>query len=438
MTPDERPSPAGYDLDFGPSSSVDEPMSPWTLSFQSGPVEQEYTRDLSERVVAHLRFAYLLAIILYLTFAWLDRALAPSDYLGLWRIRFGLGMPALVLAFGSTFVPPLRIYFQPIAVVALFLAGAGIVEMTAIAPPHVASIYYVGLILVMIYVYAFVRLRFVLATLVGMAIIAHYEYTALNRLVLDDYVLLANNLFLLSASAIGLAASYQLETFQRRGFLRARALRVESEKAERLLMNLLPTSVARRLIDREIPIADGYSEVTILFADIVGFTEMSSRMLPRDTVRMLNDFFLECDSLADKYGIEKIKTVGDAYMAVSGLPDYRDDHAEAMADMALEMVGRLGGFNEERHLNLEVRVGINTGPVVAGVIGRKRFLFDVWGDAVNVASRLEAHGIRNGIQVSEHTYYRLRPHFELEARGQVEIAGRAPMETYVLLGRRPA
>lgn len=207
--------------------------------------------------------------------------------------------------------------------------------------------------------------------------------------------------------------------------------------SRRLLLNLLPQPIAARLKNQENPIADGHAEVSILFADIVEFTKLSSRMLPRDLVTLLNEIFLSFDRLADKYAVEKIKTVGDAYMAVSGLPQYSEDHAERIADLALEMLGDVKRFSETTGVPLSIRIGINSGSVVAGVIGRKRFLYDVWGDAVNTAARMESFGVVGGIQVTEQTYYRLRGKYAFDRRGLVDIKGKGPMETYLLLGRAP-
>lgn len=212
-------------------------------------------------------------------------------------------------------------------------------------------------------------------------------------------------------------------------------LREEQEKSESLLLNILPRSIAQKLKDGHKNIADGFAEVTILFADIVGFTQLSEKTSPPELVSLLNEIFSRFDRLTDKHDLEKIKTIGDAYMVGGGLPMPRKYHAEAIAEMALDMQAEISRFNYENNINLSIRIGINTGPVVAGVIGTKKFIYDLWGDAVNTASRMESHGIPDAIQVSEATYNILKDKYLFEERGQISIKGKGEMNTYLLLGR---
>lgn len=190
-----------------------------------------------------------------------------------------------------------------------------------------------------------------------------------------------------------------------------------------------------RLNGGETVIADQLSNVTILFADLVGFTKLSSRLSAGDLVRLLNGLFSEFDRLALDLGVEKIKTVGDAYMVAGGLPEPRADHAHAVADMALAMVETVERMNRELPTPLQMRIGIHSGDVVAGVIGTHKFVYDIWGDAVNIASRMESHSLPNRIQISAATHRHLQKRFRLERHGSVDIKGKGPMETYFLLGR---
>ncbi|HMI81252.1 MAG TPA: adenylate/guanylate cyclase domain-containing protein [Solirubrobacterales bacterium] len=224
-------------------------------------------------------------------------------------------------------------------------------------------------------------------------------------------------------------------------FVRAREralaeLAVEQAKSESLLLNVLPASVANRLKESEQVIADGFDAATVLFADIVGFTPLAQVLPPAEAVVLLDRVFAGWDELADRHGVEKIKTIGDAYMVAGGIPVPREDHAEAIADMALEMGAVTEQCAEESEVPLEVRIGIDTGPVVAGVIGRAKFTYDLWGDTVNTASRMESHGLPGAIQVTERAYERLRGRYELRRRGTIEVKGKGPMTTYLLLGRR--
>ena len=202
---------------------------------------------------------------------------------------------------------------------------------------------------------------------------------------------------------------------------------------ERLLLNILPAPVALRLRSGEECIADHFPEVSVLFADIVGFTTLSGDMPPQPLVELLNDLFTRFDALATQHGVEKIKTIGDCYMAVCGIPEPRPDHATVLAGMAVGMLRSLQDFNAARGVNLQLRLGLNTGPVVAGVIGRSKFIYDLWGDTVNTASRMESSGVAGRIQVTEATRQRLLPNFQFEDRGELEIKGKGRLRTWLIL-----
>jgi class 3 adenylate cyclase len=213
-------------------------------------------------------------------------------------------------------------------------------------------------------------------------------------------------------------------------------LLAEQEKSERLLLNVLPASIAARLKDTDDVIADAFADVTVLFADIVDFTRRSQWIAPEQVVRVLNGLFSVFDQLAKQRGLEKIKTIGDAYMVVGGLPDPRPDHAVAVADMALAMREEVAGRLDPSGRPLAVRIGIDTGPVVAGVIGTSKFSYDLWGDTVNTASRMESHGLAGCIQVTARTYERLRDGYRFERRGPVHVKGKGEMVTYFLVARK--
>ena len=213
-------------------------------------------------------------------------------------------------------------------------------------------------------------------------------------------------------------------------------LRAEQEKSERLLLNILPEMIADRLKQGQINIADGFAEVTVLFADIVGFTKISSCTSPEELVELLNKIFSAFDRLSEKYGLEKIKTIGDNYMVAGGLPLPSTNHAECIAEMAMEMQQEIMKFRDESDVPLNIRIGINTGPVVAGVIGTKKFIYDLWGDAVNTASRMESQGLPGKIQVSRSTYELLCDKYVLEKRGKINVKGKGAMTTYLLIGRK--
>ncbi|MDB9311711.1 adenylate/guanylate cyclase domain-containing protein [Spirulina sp. CS-785/01] len=221
------------------------------------------------------------------------------------------------------------------------------------------------------------------------------------------------------------------------------ALRIEQQKSEQLLLNILPQKIAKRLKQVKQSIAEQFNEATILFADIVGFTQLATQIKPIELVNFLNTIFSKFDSMAESMGVEKIKTVGDAYMLAGGLPVERKDHVSAIADMALAMQDTIQSYSiaieddqSQSHLQFQIRMGIHTGPVVAGVIGTSKFTYDLWGDTVNVASRMESTGDPGKIQVTEAVYQVLKADYWLEERGKVEVKGKGEMTTYWLLGKK--
>jgi adenylate cyclase len=214
------------------------------------------------------------------------------------------------------------------------------------------------------------------------------------------------------------------------------ALRIEQDKADNLLLNILPRSIAEKLKADTSTIADQFDAASILFADVVDFTPLSERLPAAEVVGILDHLFSHFDTLAERHGLEKIKTIGDCYMVASGVPTPRADHARAIALMALDMRDAVRNGDDVGHLGLELRIGINSGPVVAGVIGRKRFLYDLWGDAVNTASRMESHGTPGQIQVTSATHALLEGEFVLEPRGTIPVKGKGDVETWYLLGPR--
>ena len=213
-------------------------------------------------------------------------------------------------------------------------------------------------------------------------------------------------------------------------------LEAEQTKSDRLLLNVLPAAIVMRLKRNEKNIAESFGEVTVMFADIVGFTELSSRISAPAVVEVLNDIFSAFDHLADRHGLEKIKTIGDAYMVVGGLPTPRSDHAEAIAAMAIDMLQEVRRLSLVHSEPFSIRIGIHTGPVVAGVIGLKKFIYDLWGDTVNIASRMESHGITGCIQVTAETYEILKDKYTFQKRGAIQIKGKGYMITYLLTGRK--
>ena len=228
-------------------------------------------------------------------------------------------------------------------------------------------------------------------------------------------------------------ASYALREIRRA----REAMEAEYDRSERLLTNILPATIAERLKDpsRNI-IADKYDDASILFADIAGYTKRSSDTPPTDLVRFLDRLYTDLDALVDRHGLEKVKTSGDSYMVVSGVPEPRDDHIEALACLALDMADAVSDLKDPQGREVPLRIGLAAGPVVAGVVGARKFFYDVWGDAVNVAARMETTDVEGRIQVPQDVYERLNHAFLLEERGEVDVKGKGVMHTWYLVGRR--
>jgi len=215
-----------------------------------------------------------------------------------------------------------------------------------------------------------------------------------------------------------------------------REIQLEREKSERLLLNVLPAPIAERLKRDQGIIADSFDDVSVMFVDIVDFTPLASQMPPVEMVAMLNAVFSTIDTLVDRYGLEKVKTSGDSYLVVGSLPVPRSDHLEAMADIALEVLTSASQFSRTDNAPFQLRLGIQVGPVVAGVIGTKKFIYDLWGDTVNTASRMESQGLPSAIQVTQDVYDRLKDRYTFQPRGEIQVKGKGNMMTYLLVGKK--
>jgi class 3 adenylate cyclase len=215
-----------------------------------------------------------------------------------------------------------------------------------------------------------------------------------------------------------------------------RLLQIEQDRSERLLLNILPGAIAERLKNSNQTIADGFADVTVMFVDIVNFTKVAEGLTPQQVFTMLNKIFSSFDELAEKYGMEKIKTIGDAYMVAGGLDNDRSDYSDAIVDMAMEMRDLLHRDFNVNQMHLEVRIGVGTGPVVAGVVGKKKFIYDLWGDTVNIASRITSEGVPGMVQVDEATYRRLHERFDFHQPQTIYLKGKGNMVVYRLIGRK--
>lgn len=280
-----------------------------------------------------------------------------------------------------------------------------------------------------------ILLAAVLAALGAATVIALELLVPYDTGVLPDWALKSGFMFnVVSAWTMVVAVAWYALRETRRARL---AMEAEYERSERLLTNILPATIAQRLKDpsRNI-IADKYDDASILFADIAGYTKRASDTAPSDLVRFLDRLYTDMDALVDRHGLEKVKTSGDSYMVVSGVPEPRDDHIEALACLALDMADAVADLKDPQGREVPLRMGLAAGPVVAGVVGARKFFYDVWGDAVNVAARMETTDVEGRIQVPHDVYERLNDKFLLEERGDVDVKGKGVMHTWYLVGRR--
>jgi class 3 adenylate cyclase/HAMP domain-containing protein len=251
---------------------------------------------------------------------------------------------------------------------------------------------------------------------------------------MDELGQLSNAIDIMADRIAGTVNEAKQETSD--ALAKADNLEQEKEHSEKLLHNILPVLIADRLKKGESNIAETFPEVTVLFADIVGFTTLSERMAPRQLVNMLNDIFGRFDELAVQFKLEKIKTIGDCYMVVGGVPERSSTHCQQVADFAMAAISSIKGYAAENNIDLHIRVGIHTGTVVAGVVGKQKYSYDLWGDVVNTASRMESAGTADKIHVTEAVKIRLADDYQLEERGTVELKGKGAVKSYYLLSKK--
>jgi class 3 adenylate cyclase len=352
--------------------------------------------------------------------------------------RYGLGVPITLVSFACTFLPTYRRIWQPAVSVAILLSGVVWVLHRAWVGWARPDWGYAGSMLILSFAYVLSRLQFRYSAILGVVLIAMHNIGALfsNESSTD---LIFANYFLIIMAFMGTVVAYVLDRSARLLFLRERELDRERGRSEGLLRNILPGQIADRLKQRDPAtehghIAQAFGEVTVVFADLVGFTQQSGRSQPPAIVALLDEVFSRFDAPAERFGLEKIKTIGDAYMAVAGVPEPRADDVEVAAQMALAMRDEVDRLRWPSGGPMRVRIGMATGPAVAGVIGTRKFAYDLWGDTVNTAARLESNGIPGEIQVSDIVHERLVDRFRFSEVHIVNLKGKGPTPARFLLG----
>jgi adenylate cyclase len=396
-------------------------------------LEREFQRYYAEYSAPVARLGALLGATLYLIFLFWDMVIDPAVA---WKTVI---IRSLVSAYfiGCWILlrqKSLLFLMQAILSVGVCVGGIGVVVIISLMHDGL-TVGLSGLVLTLMFNFGFLRLLFWPSLVAGVIMVLAYNVAG-AYVNLAGTLLITNNFFLVSALVAGASITYTLEKLFRRQFLNEKEIRLERAKADALLDNIIPHHIAHRLKAGERIVAESHGEATVLFADLVGFTSLTKRLSPNHLIELLNDIFSILDELTEKHGVEKVKTVGDAYMAVSGVDGKLKNSAEAIADFALDMVKAIGEYAKASGYPIAMRVGIATGQLISGVIGIRKVSFDLWGETVNLASRMETHSEQGSIQVTETTYWRLHNHFELIPKGKLHLEGFGPTEAYILVGRR--
>jgi len=408
------------------------------LRFGDPSLESAYRVDRFRHNLGNIRFAFLAGIALWVTWGLLLRPymLALSDQRLDMIMRFGVFIPLLVVGLGLTYT---RFFGRVWEWVSLAIATATLlcwifyVSRVLTLPPEYG---YVGVILITAFTYTLLRLRFVLVVLITVIGIAAYLPYALTARYIVDVTLMLSALYLVSFGFLGGLAAYRMERFTRDLFLRERQLEFERTRSDGLLLNMLPVAIVEQLkTSSGERIAQHFDRVSVLFADAVGSTEQAARSSPEAFADALDALFRHFDGIASRHGLEKIKTIGDAYLAVAGAPTPMADHADAAVGMAADILAEAGRIRWASGDPIVVRVGIATGPAVAGVIGDRRYAYDLWGDTVNLASRLQESAGAGLVLVSESTAGELTGRYDFGPSESLDVKGKGPTTVRVLRGR---
>ncbi|MFZ0142276.1 MAG: adenylate/guanylate cyclase domain-containing protein [Aeromicrobium sp.] len=419
-----------------PASPTDGPDArPFRLRFPDAELDREFRQLYDTAAVPQAVMVGIVGFVVTAAFGVLDAFMFPAT--GLFVIRFGIICPVIVVFSVVLVLARERAWrFVQAGMCAVMIVGAfGLFAMPFVSevPDDFAR---TSSLLIIMFLCAFAPVRFVWAMWTIMVIFAGYQGASL-ALAIPWNIAVYNSFFLVAFIVIGGFTSYTLERLRRREFLRERALEQERARSDALLHNILPEEIATRLRTEPGAIAEAADEVSVLFADIVGFTPFAEALPPDEVVKLLDGLFTVFDDLCGQHGVEKIKTIGDAYMAVAGVPRPDPDHAVAIAELALDMQAATVLFAEHWPGPLALRIGISSGPVVAGVIGHRKFAYDLWGDTVNTASRMESHGTPGRIHVSGTTHALLDDRYMFGEPQVTQVKGKGTIETYLLRGRKP-
>lgn len=413
-----------------------------SLRFPDPEEEAGFQADLAKALLPIINTGLLAGIWLWPAIGLLLLAIGPVNVSGALAIVAAMSVLNVVTILLLRRGPSLQ-QVEFIGAVVCALSGVAVIALELVAGVPALSAYVVpGLMLVS--TYAFVVFQLPPGPGLGAAAVSVIAYLV-APLPHAGLATIALDLVLLGTSiGLGAMAAYLLERSMRESYRQGRLIESQSReieaeraKSDRLLRNVLPARIAARLREEPGSLAERFEEATVLFADLVSFTSLSERLGPQRTADMLNELVSRFDDLTERFGLEKIKTIGDAYLVVGGIPEALPDHAARVVRMGLAMVDATASYGRECGLPLVIRVGVHSGPVVAGVIGRTKFAYDVWGDTVNVASRLESSGLAGEVQVSEATVAAMGEGFDIHARGEVELKGKGMVLAFLVREAAP-
>lgn len=410
--------------------------NPFTLWFKDRRLEHNFRASHMKKTLQQVRLALVLGAIIYSVFSALDFIVLKQVTNEALIVRFAFAIPAFIVGLSLSYVDYFKKKLQLLVSILVFVAGLGVAIISVIYQEATSELYLAGTLIPIFWAFLFSGLRFVAAYITCFTLILAYEIIIYYFSNYSLTAFISYNFFLFSITLIGMFGGYTIERQYRKDFINTRIIDEKRRENERLLLNILPPDIALELKNNPGTIAKRYEKATVLFADLVGFTQFSAGRSPKEVVDILNCIFSSFDELTDKYKLEKIKTVGDAYMVAGGLTNDPNDGLKNIIRFTLEAKEKLQQYNQESGQNIKIRMGIHSGPVIAGVIGTKKFIYDIWGETVNIASRMETTSLPDHIQISPAVEENIRDSFEIAERGLIDIKGMGEMQTYWLLDHK--
>ena len=422
----------------------------WFPRFKNQGYEREFILEFNDEALKSAKVGMLITLVVWAGFGLFDMQLESHARADALFFRYLVAAPLLLVAAASLYSKYATPFYQIIAISCLFIIESCVFHVVGFYDFKSMS-HTMGLTFPMNEADGksiFLFIWFLIIFLSSVILRLDSLHSVLNALIYIFYNLLTiytyqpSKLFMIVAVPFLFAilpvvwlGSFHVQRYARENYRALKLLDESRQKSEELLLNILPAAIAERLKKSLGTIADGFNDVTVLFADIVDFTRLSGRYSSEIIVQLLNEIFKQFDTISKKYGVEKIKTIGDAYMLAAGVPEEQDNHCAVVAECALDMLAAVKKITAPNGNPIEIRIGIHTGPAIAGIIGTHKFSYDLWGDTVNTASRMESYGDAGRIHVSKDIYEKLKDKFIFEPREQIEIKGKGKMQTWWLIGR---